>query len=79
MRPLALLVFIHFRLRSTLSPQTKQTPARFELPSSSPQFSSLNPHDLQLVRLYGHMYAAHIDTKGATLRLYRLGKDQVCI
>lgn len=77
MRPLALLVFIHFRLRSTRSPQTKQTPARFELPPSSPQSSSLNPHDLQLVRLYGHMYAAHIDTKAATLRLYRLGKDQV--
>lgn len=46
-------------------------------PPQQPSQQSLNPHDLQLVRLYGQMHAAHIDTGAAAFRLYRLGKDQV--
>lgn len=46
-------------------------------PPPQPQPKSLNPLDLQLVRLYGQMHAAHIDTRAATFRLYRLGKGQV--
>lgn len=48
-------------------------------PQPQPQAQSLNPLDLQLVRLYGQMHAAHMDTRAATFRLYRLGKDQVCV
>ena len=49
---------------------------RFQLPLQ-PRASSLDPGDVALVRLYGRVYAAHVDQAATQLHLYALDKDQV--